>query len=416
MTEPTRQRTASPHARPAPSQRPGMAWKVCLSGMVALSVAMGIGRFAFTPLLPMMLHEGSLNLQMGGWLATANYLGYFAGAMICALHRVKRGVPLLRVGLVATILLTLGMGLVHLDLLWLLMRFLSGVASAYVFVYTAGWCLQQLTQLHRPELGGVIFCGPGLGIALTGLLTGPMISAGWLAAGGWILFGVMALALTALVWKTFSFDAGGGATQASAAAPHDVQHESPQHKREVLIQIVAYGIAGFGYIITATFLPVIARHALPDSAWPDFFWPIFGFSVAAGAFAATRLSVQGDQRLLLTSAYLMQAAGVALSILLPSATGFALSCLLLGLPFTAITLFGMREARRLRKEHASSLMALMTAAYGIGQIAGPPLATALVHGSGSFTPSLCVAALTLLCGAGLYYRLTLTHPLPARQP
>lgn len=422
MTEPLRQGQGTPTAT-APSaaavshvsHHKGMAWKVCLSGMVALSVAMGIGRFAFTPLLPMMLHEGSLNLQMGGWLATANYLGYFVGAMLCALHRSKRGVPLLRIGLVATILLTLGMGVLHQELAWLLMRFLSGAASAYVFVYTAGWCLQQLTQLHRPELGGVIFCGPGLGIALTGLLTGPMISAGWLAAGGWIAFGVISLALTALVWKTFSFDAGHGAAQASTSTSDTQQAETPQQRREVLVQVVAYGIAGFGYIITATFLPVIARQALPGSAWPDFFWPIFGFSVALGAFGATRLSVQADQRLLLTGAYLMQAAGVALSIVYPNAVGFALSCLLLGLPFTAITLFGMREARRLRKEHASSLMALMTAAYGIGQIAGPPLATALVHASGSFTPSLCVAAVTLLVGAALYYRLTLTHRLHPRQ-
>jgi len=406
MTQPTASHpSASLHA---------LAWKVCLSGMVALSVAMGIGRFAFTPLLPMMLHEGSLSLQMGGWLATANYLGYFAGAMLCAFHRSKRGVAMLRAGLVVTILLTLGMGVLHQDWIWLWMRFLSGVASAYVFVYTAGWCLQQLTQLGRPELGGVIFCGPGLGIALTGLLSGPMIAAGWLAAGGWILFGVIALGLTALVWKSFSFDAGRGlnvhphdSNAAQAAVP-----ESASRKREVMIQVIAYGIAGFGYIITATFLPVIARQALPGSVWPDYFWPIFGLSVAAGAFSATRLSVQGDQRLLLTGAYLMQAAGVLVSILFPTAPGFALSCLLLGLPFTAITLFGMREARRLRREQASSLMALMTAAYGIGQIAGPPLATALVHGSGSFTPSLCVAAVTLLIGAGLYYRLTITHRLP----
>ncbi|MBO15564.1 YbfB/YjiJ family MFS transporter, partial [Herbaspirillum sp.] len=218
-----------------------LAWKVCLSGMVALSVAMGIGRFAFTPLLPMMLHEGSLSLQMGGWLATANYLGYFAGAMLCAFHRSKRGVAMLRAGLVVTILLTLGMGVLHQDWIWLWMRFLSGVASAYVFVYTAGWCLQQLTQLGRPELGGVIFCGPGLGIALTGLLSGPMIAAGWLAAGGWILFGVIALGLTALVWKSFSFDAGRGLN----VHPHDSNAaqapvpESASRKREVMIQVIA---------------------------------------------------------------------------------------------------------------------------------------------------------------------------------
>jgi MFS family permease len=396
----------------APQSR-AMAWRICLSGMLALSAAMGIGRFAFTPLLPMMLHEGSLNLQMGGWLATANYLGYFVGAMLCAFHRSNKPVPLIRAGLAATVLLTLAMGLLHNDAMWLAWRFLSGIASAYVFVYTAGWCLQQLTQLRHPELGGVIFCGPGIGIALTGLLTGAMVNAGWLAASGWILFGAIALALAGLIWKTFSFDAGVGAAGAAAQA-QQAPEETPELKREVRQQVIAYGMAGFGYIITATFLPVIARQALPGSSWPDFFWPIFGAGVALGAFGATRLPVHGDQRRLLAWSYVMQAAGVALSILLPNAAGFALSCLLLGLPFTAITLFAMREARRLRQSHASSLMGLMTAAYGIGQIAGPPLATALVHSSGSFAPSLWVAVAALLLGAFMYYRLTLSHKLAHR--
>jgi len=98
----------------------------------------------------------------------------------------------------------------------------------------------------------------------------------------------------------------------------------------------------------------------------------------------------------------LQAIGVVTSAILPNAFGFALGSILLGLPFTAITLFGMREARRLRSDHAAALMGLMTASYGIGQIVGPPLATSLVHLTGSFTPSLCIAAIALLTGAALY--------------
>ncbi|EJN07322.1 YbfB/YjiJ family MFS transporter [Herbaspirillum sp. YR522] len=385
------------------------AWKTCLAGMLALSAAMGIGRFAFTPLLPMMLHEGSLDLRMGGWLATANYVGYFIGAMLCAFHRSARTTAMIRAGLVATVLLTLGMGLLHSQPWWLALRLLSGIASAYVFVYTAGWCLQRLTHLQRPELGGVIFCGPGIGIALTGLSTGAMVAANWHAAAGWTLFALLALGLTGLTWRTFGV-APDNANVAHGNQATGIAPDAPLQS-EIRQQTLGYGIAGFGYIITATFLPVIARQALPGSAWPDFFWPIFGAGVAIGAFGATRLPVAADQRRLLCLAYLMQAAGILLCIVLPDATGFALGCLLLGLPFTAITLFGMREARRLRGVHASKLMGAMTAAYGIGQIAGPPLATALARG-GSFTPSLLVAALSLVAGAALYYRLTIKNPLP----
>lgn len=375
------------------------ALRIALAGLIALSVAMGIGRFAFTPLLPMMLHDQTIDLNGGGWLATANYLGYFLGAMLCAFWRGLPPTRTIRAGLIATILLTLGMGLLHTSTIWLLLRLLSGIASALVFVYSSGWCLQRLAQLQLPALGGVIYCGPGIGIMLTGLSSSAMVADGWQADSGWIAFGLLAALLTVFVWSTFSGDihlrAGAYATTASA--------EPAAIRQEVRWQVLAYGMAGFGYIITATFLPVIARQALPPaSAWPDFFWPLFGLCVALGALGATRIPVHFDQRLLLAISYVMQAIGVLGSAIFPNEIGFALGSILLGLPFTAITLFAMREARRLRSDHAAGLMGLMTASYGIGQIAGPPLATRLVHATGSFTPSLCIAAAALLAGAALY--------------
>lgn len=377
------------------------AWRIALAGLIALSAAMGVGRFAFTPLLPMMLHDGAIDLPGGGWLATANYIGYFLGAMLCACWRGLPPIRTIRLGLLATALLTLAMGILHGQTIWVWLRLLSGIASALVFVYSSGWCLQRLTQLQHPALGGVIFCGPGLGILLTGLSSGVMVSADWHADSGWLAFGLLAALLAASVWSTFKGDASAPSQDKTTSPVREVA-EPAAVRQEVYLQVLAYGVAGFGYIITATFLPVIARQALPGSSWPDFFWPLFGLCVALGAFSATRIPVHVDQRLLLVGSYIMQAAGVAISAILPNEFGFALGSILLGLPFTAITLFAMREARRLRSDHAAGLMGLMTAAYGIGQIVGPPLATRLVHLTGSFTPSLCIAAAMLLAGAALY--------------
>ena len=80
------------------------AWRAALACMVTLAVAMGLGRFAFTPMLPVMLHEGKLDLQAGGVLASLNYLGYFVGALSCAAIRF-RPASMVRVGLVATAVL-----------------------------------------------------------------------------------------------------------------------------------------------------------------------------------------------------------------------------------------------------------------------------------------------------------------------
>jgi predicted MFS family arabinose efflux permease len=178
-------------------------------------------------------------------------------------------------------------------------------------------------------------------------------------------------------------------------------------------------LAGFGYIITASFLPVIARQSLPDSHWLDLFWPLFGAGVMAGALLASRIRGVQDLRWLLIGCYLVQAAGVACSVVYPSLFGFALGSLLLGFPFTAITFFAMQEIRRLRPAQAASFMGLATALYGIGQIMGPPLAAALLAHSGSaaqgFTRSLEVAMGSLLVGAAIYACLIGLYPSHLRK-
>ncbi|AIY39714.1 Transporter [Collimonas arenae] len=372
------------------------AWRVALAGALAMAVAMGIGRFAFTPLLPMMLHDGVIDLTAGGWLATANYLGYFIGALLCMALR-GSATGLIKIGLASTVLLTLGMGIFQSPVVWLALRTLAGIASACTFVFASGWCLQRLTQLHAHALGGIIYCGPGIGILLTGLATSAMVSHGWRASYGWLTYALLALILAAISWRTFT----GSSAVLPPHAPASHALPPAQIARQARGLTVAYALAGFGYIITATFLPVIARQALPGSSWPDLFWPLFGICVAAGAWLATKLPIHWDNRLLLAACYLVQAGGVLLSVASPSVAGFALGSILLGMPFTAITLFAMRDARRLRGDHARSLMGLLTATYGIGQIIGPPLATRLVRGSGNFTSSLCVAAFALLAGACL---------------
>jgi predicted MFS family arabinose efflux permease len=398
-------------------------WRIAMAGMVALAVAMGIGRFAFTPLLPMMLADGTVSLTGASWLASANYLGYLVGALLCTaqpwiarrlgLHTAPRATLLVRSGLVATVLLTLGMAMPAPEF-WAVLRFAAGVASAVVFVFTSGWCLGQLARLHVPTMGALIYIGPGAGIVISGLAASAMVSLHWSAATGWLIFGVLAMALTASIWATFR-ESGQALSPVSAAAS---KQSAPTSGIDLEMALLtgAYSLAGFGYIITATFLPVIARQALPGSAWLDLFWPLFGAGVILGAITASRIGGVRDLRWLLLGCYLVQALGVATSLVSPTLTGFALGSLLLGLPFTAITFFAMQELRRLRPAQASSYMGLATALYGMGQIVGPPLAAALVARSAravdGFNLSLQIAAAALVFGALLYALLIRWHPVP----
>lgn len=404
---------------------------IAIAGSVALAVAMGIGRFAFTPLLPMMLAEKSVGLAGASLLASANYLGYLLGALACTFQPwlwrrlgwapAVNGPALVRWGLVATVLLTLAMAL-HLPGAWTLLRFAAGVASAVVFLYTSGWCLEQLARRDVPAMGALIYVGPGAGIVASGLVASALVAVGTSAAVGWFAFGVLAVLLTAWVWRVFDARLGvpapavasGAGAQVAAGAAVPAPRAGPM---ETGLFSVAYGLAGIGYIITATFLPVIARQALPGSPWLDLFWPLFGAGVMLGAILASRLRSAGDLRLRLASCYAVQAVGIAASVVSPSLAGFAFGSLLLGLPFTAITFFAMQEARRLRPLQSTSFMGLLTAMYGLGQIAGPPLAAWLVARSASaaqgFARSLWIASGLLALGAVLYLLLARAWPVSA---
>ncbi|MBY4921024.1 YbfB/YjiJ family MFS transporter [Burkholderia contaminans] len=374
-----------------------------LACMVGLAVVLGVGRFAFTPLLPLMLADGSIGLKAGGWLASANYAGYFVGAVSCAALRVAPA-RMVRVGLVATVLLTAAMGIGHLLPVWLAVRFVAGVVSAWTFVFVSQWGLRRLAELHAPAWSGVIYAGPGVGIVVTGLIG--RARAGQRAASGWLGFAALSAVLSVVIWRTFVAAPAQAVPPPGGAAPHVAAATAPnhaharRHRADAAWLVVLYGMPGFGYIITATFLPVIARAALPaGSPWPDLFWPMFGAALIVGAITAARLPAHWDNRLLLAAGCATQALGIAAGIVWPNAAGFSVGSALLGLPFTAITLFAMREARRLHGERAAGLMGYATASYGVGQILGPLVAAPLAARFGSFSPALWVAVAALLLGA-----------------
>ncbi|WP_325342876.1 YbfB/YjiJ family MFS transporter [Xylophilus sp.] len=407
---------------------PKDAARVALMGLLSVAAAMGIGRFAFTPMLPLMLNDGLLTLVESCLLAESNYLGYFLGAVLCSVlpglweRRTGTEIPdaaLAAIGLAATVALTLGMAL-PLPRWWPWLRFLSGMASALAFVFTANWCMRRLAQHHNPALAGFVYCGSGTGIALGGLSAGTVAALGWGAAAGWTLLGGLSGAIVLWAGHAWRRDRLRGGIMHAAAPAHAAQpafaDAAPPSKRTLTWLALAYGLAGFGYIIIATFLPVLAREMLPGSRWVDLFWPLFGLCAALGCLLATRLPQHWDNRLLLAACYGAQALGVVMGLWWPSVAGFVLCSVLVGTPLTALTLFAFREIRLRWPHRAASIMGLMTALYALGQILGPPLVgVSLRAGYGRaevFAWSLHAAGAALLVGGAVW--LTACVRAPAR--
>ncbi len=365
---------------------------MALSGLVALAVAMGVGRFAFTPLLPLMQADSGLTLTEGSWLAFANYLGYLVGAL-ATIWVTARPSLMVRSGLVATGVLTLAVGLVSGFALWWVLRFASGVASAWVLVYAAAISLERLTRAGSPRLFGIVFGGVGCGIIATGLACLALTAAGMDSSSIWIAFGSASLIATALCWKAF-----GPAHDATLAPGGETT--SRRWNRAAWTLIVAYGLYGFGYIIPGTFMPVIARDLLGGAFASGWFWPMFGAAALAGTLLLGRFTGTSASGALI-GCFFVEALGVIVPVVVPNAIGLAIGSLLLGLAFVAITLLTLHRARALAgqmRTSAAPLMGALTASFGFGQLIGPPFAGYLVVWLGGFGPSLVVAAAALAAG------------------
>src|SRR5262245_45790588 len=267
---------------------------------------MGIGRFAFTPLLPMMQQDAGVSLAAGAWLASANYAGYLVGALLTMVWRVRAAIAI-RAGLAAIVVATLSMGVTEHFATWIVLRAVAGIASAWILVYVSAWCLETLTPLRRPVLIGTVFAGVGVGIAVTGVLCLGLILARATSAQTWIGLGSISLAASIALWPVLAprDSAGQGDRRAAPDRRHAWSAES-------LRLVVCYGAFGFGYIIPATFIPAMGREIIHEGSLFGLAWPVFGAAAAVSTLAVAVLLRWIRNRLLCATRQLAMAVGVSL--------------------------------------------------------------------------------------------------------
>src|SRR5688572_5307985 len=357
---------------------------LALAGLAALAVSQGIGRFAMTPILPMMQEDG-LSLAEGGWLAAANYLGYLVGALSTIWLRLNPSVAI-RAALLVIGLSTLAMGLIDGFAAWLALRALAGVASAWVLVFVSAWTLERLAEARRPQLAGLLYAGVGIGVTIAGIVC----LLGFAVDTNWIALGAIALATAGATWAAFSFKQQSGGEEGDRLSGG-------------WLLIFCYGAYGFGYIVPATFLPAMARQIVSDPLAFGSAWPVLGIAAAASTLIASRLGSTNPRRVWAVCMVLL-AIGVAAPLFVPGLAGILLSAVLVGGTFVTITLAGLQEARRLYGSAARPLMAAMTAAFAVGQLIGPVLVALAEALPGGFTIVLVTASAGLLLSAGALMR------------
>lgn len=391
--------TAAPTPRAAQN-------RALLAGVCCLLIAMGIGRFAYTPLLPTMQRAVGFGNELAGLIASSNYLGYFLGAIAATLipARIDRRL-LLRACLVTSVISTAAMAWGEASAAWLILRFVGGVASAGVSIIAGTLVTQYLQATGHEARMGVHFSGVGIGISLSGLLlalTGEYL--GW--RGGWTALALLAIALLPLCWvmprppaRKPAAPAGGDAPGVNAAPATSTSTRTASFPMNLLV--LAYFCEGLGYIVSGTFLVAILKTTPGLSGFGEYAWVAVGLAAAPSAMLWSAVMKKTGPLKALVAAHLIQAAGIVLPVFSDSLVVALLAAVLFGGTFVGITLLAFNLAARIAPAQSGRLIGLLTTAFGLGQILGP-VAAGFIAGNGrGFDMPLLAAGATVALGAVL---------------
>ena len=372
--------------------------RTAFAGLIAMASVMGIGRFAYTPILPDMAEAVALSESQAGAIAAANFLGYLFGSLAAGSRFLKgnrRTWTLLMLALSAAT--TGAMAITTSIPAYLLIRFIGGGCSALVMVFGSAIVLDRLTLMGRPNLTHIHFAGVGTGMAISAIIVAGLgtLSIGWTSQ--WLASALASL--IALFVVIFMLPSGHGDNAPPIAGTRT------KYDRRMIPLSLSYGLFGFGYVITATFISALVRQTPSIAAIEPVIWLIVGLSaipsVAVWVWVGRRLGNPTSMAL----ACVLEAAGVAATVLFDSTAAVLMGGALLGGTFMGITALGMTTARELaiREDGGDPrrMLGLIVAAFGTGQMIGPAYGGYIANITGGYTVPSLTASFALVLAAGL---------------
>ena len=374
---------------------------LAFGGLASMTAAIGIGRFVYTPILPAMLAALGWSKSDAGMVASANLLGYFIGALLAGRPFViARPRPWLLAALTISAVSTAAMALPSDMASFVSLRFIGGVASAFAIVCASTLVLERLSASGHGSLSAIQFAGVGFGVVISAIAVSAMLAAGASWRSLWV--GAGSLAILAAVGAALLIPA---AEESGPPMKADAPGAPPSGMGTM---VVAYGLFGFGYIITATFLVAIVRLTNEVRVLEPWVWTLFGLaaipSVTVWNWLGKRIGILNA----FAAACAIEAVGVAISVEWVTIPGICLSALLLGGTFMGITVLGFMAGRMLSAGHPHRAFARMTASFSVGQMIGPTLAGFLSQWLGDFRVASLIAAAALIAAAMLSARTSWT--------
>lgn len=383
---------------------------IALIGLYCMAVVMGFGRFLFTATLPDIMSQLTLSTTVAGWLASINYIGYFIGALIAMFvpHRLTWQALLL--GTIVSIVTTTMLVIPELTLsAWYIIRLLAGIASGVGMILSSSFIIKHFSLARRSLLSTIHYAGIGAGISASAILTWWLLTLGYHFDVIWLVAGIISLPLLGLLYAIRPIKPDPSKIQSTTQYPsikqtyinfkRSLYEAMVGHTKAISLLSASYVLAGFGYITSATFLPVMAAQRLTTQTNAGLLiWLVVGicamlFNPVWGALAK-RI---GETKTLL-GLTLLQAIGMLLPLWFDGAFGLYANAAILGATFVGMVSMTLNIIKNMNPDYANLLIGLATLAYGTGQFIGPLVTVALAGENNNFNAGLLVAGIGLLVG------------------
>ena len=374
---------------------PKQAYKQLVLSMLALMIAMSISRFAYTPILPFMQQDTSMNNQNAGLLATFNYLGYLIGAIIPMFITIKSKVFDLKLYVMINVISVILMGFSEHFLIWSVLRIIAGITSGTIFVLASNVALEALRMANKQSISGILYSAVGIGIFSSSIFIFLYTQAQtWKAT--WIILGVVALMAGIIILTSMKDN-----PSISKHSTSSNQNQGKALNRAFIIPFsIAYFFEGAGYIVTGTFLVALIKTIPAYADYAALSWMFVGLGAMPATLIWSLFAEKIGYKKAIYSALILQIISVGLPIFSHHMLGLIIASMLFGATFLGLTTLFMSKSQELmyHTNQKLNLVSLLTVIYSVGQMLAPMIAGLLIGDSNNYQLALTFAMILLILG------------------
>ena len=362
-----------------------------LTGIAALTIAVGIGRFSYTPILPYMISELNLTTTEAGLIASSNYLGYLLGSLIPIFPQFPKNIRSIFIySIFISIISLFAMGLTNTFEVFILIRFIHGIFSAFVLILGTSLIVSHVQKKGKIFLGTAHFSGVGLGMALSAIVVSYLGFLNFTWDELWFSIGILAIMLSFQIIKFTPIQ--------KAEVKYNLKSKNKTSLGFSLITI-SYGLYGFGYVAFGTFISTMSRLTPGLEKTEPYVWFVVGVTGVPSVFFWNWFGSKIGNDIGLFLANLILGLGVLFSVLINNEFGIFISCILFGLSFVPITSMCLLEGQERFSGSFIVSTAILTFSFSIGQMIGPYLSGLLTDYYNSFFFSMIISGIVLIFGS-----------------